>query len=206
MARARSLIRRIGSSVRGQSHPSQHGSAPPPPSQLQMRKFLSGSGEEPTCPDPYRFCHAGVEASRSWLELLNASGEFGKITAAEFKRSVIRNLIPSGAALLEHRGEIVAAAATCVVPADAPSATLMYVVVSPPHRGLGLGAVVAARAVAAGYAIACPTVVLRTDDDRLAAIRTYLKLGFTPVPDIHASHHDRWARVLRRLASTDECR
>jgi mycothiol synthase len=40
--------------------------------------------------------------------------------------------------------------------------------------------------------------VLETDDWRLAAIRTYLRLGFEPDP-VEEEHAARWRRVLKIL-------
>ena len=42
------------------------------------------------------------------------------------------------------------------------------------------------------------SVVLFTDDHRLAAIKTYLKLGFEPQM-VHDSHPERWREVLAKL-------
>jgi len=60
-------------------------------------------------------------------------------------------------------------------------AELGWVAADPDHRGRGLGlavcAATTARLLEAGY----PNVHLYTDDWRLAAIKTYLKLGYLPL-------------------------
>jgi mycothiol synthase len=42
-----------------------------------------------------------------------------------------------------------------------------------------------------------PTVVLETDDFRIPAIRSYLKLGFIPIYDVRTEdHRARWSNVM----------
>ena len=45
--------------------------------------------------------------------------------------------------------------------------------------------------------------VLETDDFRLPAVRTYLRLGFVPEPRTPGDAR-RWSKVLRNLARTRE--
>jgi len=78
---------------------------------------------------------------------------------------------------------------------------LGWVAADPGHRGKGLGGCVSAaatqRLLEAGYS----DIFLRTDDFRLAAIETYLALGYVPLlfaPDMAA----RWAEVFRQLGMT----
>lgn len=75
---------------------------------------------------------------------------------------------------------------------------LGWVAVSPPHRGKRLSAAVSIaatrRLVAAGYR----RVYLSTDDWRLPAIRTYLRIGYVPLlfaPDMEG----RWRAVAGNL-------
>jgi len=78
---------------------------------------------------------------------------------------------------------------------------LGWLAADPDHSGRGLGMAVSAcvvrRFVAAGYRL----IHLHTEEFRLAAIKTYLKLGFESwmgSPDSEA----QWARVLDRLGWT----
>jgi len=75
---------------------------------------------------------------------------------------------------------------------------LGWVAGDPAHAGRGLGlavcAAVTARFIAAGYR----NIHLYTEDWRLAALRTYLKLGYVPLlfaPDMP----DRWQAVCAQL-------
>lgn len=83
--------------------------------------------------------------------------------------------------------------------ADHPSGGVLdWVAVDSDHRGKELGCVVCAaatrRLLEAGYS----DIYLQTDDFRLAAIKTYLKLGYVPLffaPDMIP----RWQEVFRQL-------
>jgi len=74
---------------------------------------------------------------------------------------------------------------------------LGYLVVRPEHRGRGLGralsAAVVRRFLSAGY----ESVRVCVQGYRLAAVRTYLRLGFVPL--LHAEElYERWRRVCER--------
>jgi len=75
---------------------------------------------------------------------------------------------------------------------------LGWVACDPAHRGAGLGlavcAAVVARFLSAGYS----RIYLKTDDHRLPAIKSYLRLGFVPYlfQDDMAS---RWSAVCAQL-------
>jgi GNAT superfamily N-acetyltransferase len=89
----------------------------------------------------------------------------------------------------------------CPVENHAAGGELGWVAGDPDHRGKGLGGCVCAaatrRLLEAGYS----DIFLRTDDFRLAAIKTYLTLGYVPLlfaPDMAA----RWKEVFRQLGMT----
>ena len=78
------------------------------------------------------------------------------------------------------------------------SGKIDYLAVHPDHQGNGLGyaltAVVVNRLIAGGYKI----IFVGTEDERLAAIKIYLKAGFTPnlyVRDMFI----RWKRISESL-------
>lgn len=106
---------------------------------------------------------------------------------------------PAGLFFVEQEGEVVGTA--CALRRPDLGAEVGYVhmlAVLPEHRGhrLGRGLVVAVlhRFQELGYRSA----VLKTDDWRLAAIKTYLSLGFRPEMT-DQSHPQRWAEALQRL-------
>ncbi|MCC3372917.1 GNAT family N-acetyltransferase [Cohnella sp. REN36] len=75
---------------------------------------------------------------------------------------------------------------------------LHMVAVDPDHTGRGLGFGVSLAALRAMADDGKRQVALETDDFRLPAIRTYVKLGFRPDAS-EAAIRDRWERVYRRL-------
>jgi len=75
-----------------------------------------------------------------------------------------------------------------------------YVAVRPSHAGWRLGYAVSLAVLHQFVAEGCPWCVLTTDDWRLPAIKTYLRLGFAPFVR-HASHPDRWRAVFARLGA-----
>ena len=79
------------------------------------------------------------------------------------------------------------------------SMTLHWVGVHPGHRGRRLGWWVSLAALHHGIGEGFARAWLLTDDFRVAALRTYLRMGFTPVL-AHDSHAPRWREILERLA------
>jgi ribosomal protein S18 acetylase RimI-like enzyme len=77
-----------------------------------------------------------------------------------------------------------------------------YLIVTPAHRGRGLGQALVARAVERLVAGGYRTIWLGVQASRTAAIRTYLSAGF--VPFLHAPDPDslefRWREIFARLS------
>lgn len=97
---------------------------------------------------------------------------------------------PVAAALLHHQTKR----------PDAPSAQLGWVAVSPRFQGKGLAYVVCLAVLRAAAALGDDAMFLGTEDFRLPAIYTYLKLGFEPwLYDWRTAA--RWKRILEILAS-----
>jgi mycothiol synthase len=101
--------------------------------------------------------------------------------------------------LVELEGRVVATASYQVQEWSGPEAGWVHWVgVSPEARGMALGEIVSHRVILEAERRGNNRVFLTTDDPRLAAIRTYLRLGFEP--DLwHESHAERWAAVRRAL-------
>lgn len=98
------------------------------------------------------------------------------------------------------RGGRIVATASLQLPADfsEAEANVHYVGALPSESGRGLGRWVTASVVRAAHARGRTTVRLTTDDERLPAVATYLKLGFAP-NEWHDSHVSRWETVRSRL-------
>jgi len=97
---------------------------------------------------------------------------------------------------------VVATASARRLPDRYPDAGYVhYVGVRIGDRGRRLGEVVTRRVLAHFVAAGLDQAVLETDDFRLPAVRTYLRLGFVPQPQTPGEAR-RWSRVLRNLTRT----
>ncbi|MEI7437812.1 MAG: GNAT family N-acetyltransferase [bacterium] len=72
-----------------------------------------------------------------------------------------------------------------------------YVGVCPAQVGKKLGAALSLAVLHKFRAEGLQSAVLQTDDFRLPAIKTYLRLGFSPMI-VHENQPARWARVFER--------
>lgn len=101
--------------------------------------------------------------------------------------------------LIEYAGKPVATATSRLAPEDFPGSGYVHWVASDPdHRGKRLGATVTIAVLHRFAEIGCHDAVLETDDHRLAAIKTYQRLGFVPVHR-EPSHIARWAKIASDL-------
>ncbi len=79
-----------------------------------------------------------------------------------------------------------------------PVGRLDFVAADPVHQGRGLGRTVCAAVIRYLLDRGYPSVVLSTDDWRLPAIKTYLRLGFRPKM-IREDMPERWRAILEEL-------
>ena len=118
-------------------------------------------------------------------------------------RRTLRSALPDGLFFVVHErtNKVVATAVAGHRPSDLHpfGGELGWVGADPEHSGKGLGLAVCAavvrRLLQAGYR----EIYVQTDDFRLAALKTYFKLGFVPLlfaPDMEA----RWERVRKELS------
>jgi len=101
--------------------------------------------------------------------------------------------------VIEHGGTLVATASYQVMPEEFPGlGWVHYVGADSTHRGRSLGYLVVLAVLRRCADEEMTGAMLTTDDPRLPAIQTYLKLGFEP--DMwHPSHPERWAGVFAQL-------
>ena len=79
------------------------------------------------------------------------------------------------------------------------SVILHYVAADPALGGRGLGTAVSLDALQVGLAEGRSRAFLLTDDFRVPALKTYLRLAFEPVIS-HDSHPGRWRMILDELS------
>lgn len=121
---------------------------------------------------------------------------------AEALQPRLAEILPNGWFLIVHQatGEIVATAMATHNPSALHpfGGELGWVAADPTHAGQGLGltvcAAVTARFIAAGYR----NIYLKTDDFRLPAIKTYLKLSYLPFLFAPAMP-ERWQIICEKL-------
>ena len=83
--------------------------------------------------------------------------------------------------VIEDAEGLLAVASERLMPQTYPDAGYVhYVGVAARARGLGLGAIVTARCMTGFVERGLPTAVLETDDFRIPAVITYLRLGYVP--------------------------
>lgn len=99
-------------------------------------------------------------------------------------------------------GVAATAAARCLPDRYPEAGYVHYVGARVSDRGRRLGEVVTRRVLVHFAAAGLNQAVLETDDFRLPAVRTYLRLGFVPEPRTPGEAR-RWSKVLRNLARTD---
>ena len=80
------------------------------------------------------------------------------------------------------------------------SGYLHWVAVEPSAQGHKLGTVVSLAVLHEFVRMGYQSAVLETDDERIAAIKTYNHLGFVP-EHAHETHAERWAVILANLAA-----
>ena len=169
--------------------------------QLVMRAPERPSPPRPALPPGYGLRRAGRDDVDGLAACLASA--FGDWHVARVRRALLDapDVTATFAVVETATGRIVATASHREVPDRFPGATyLHWVGADPSHAGRSLGAAVSAAVLDYGATErGLGEAVLETDDHRLAAIATYLGLGFTPEYR-HPSHPARWAAVFAALA------
>jgi mycothiol synthase len=138
-----------------------------------------------------------------WARVMELAG-FGAWEEEKLRATLLK-VLPDGffMAVDQEKGQIVAAAMATHNPLELHpfGGELGWVAGDPAHAGRGLGmavcAAVTARFLRAGYR----RIYLRTDDFRLPAIKTYLRLGYEPF--LYANDMPaRWRDICERLGVT----
>jgi mycothiol synthase len=170
--------------------------------QLKMQITAAAALQPVRLPDGYSLATLAERDVSEWIAVLNANGQLGAWDAARAERCFTdpRPVLAEGTFLIMHGGRAVAT--TCTVQ-PTPAETrheLGWVAVDPAHQGKGLGLQVCAAVLCYARRRGWPVSILNTDDWRLPAIKTYLKLGFAP-EITHHSHPARWQEIHRLLGT-----
>ncbi len=113
-----------------------------------------------------------------------------------------RRVLPDGFFLVAYKrtGKIVATAVAVHSPSELHpyGGELGWVAADPRHKGKGLGMAVSAAATARLVSAGYRNVYLLTDDWRLPALKSYLKLGYEPLL-FRDDMAERWRSICRKL-------
>jgi len=170
--------------------------------QLKMRFNKFDSLPEVKLPEGYslRTFQAGDEDN--WVEVLNATGQLGEWNREKVKGWLEgeRRIIEEGTFFITFKWRPVATACTVHPTPSESRPELGWVSASPDHQGKGLGYQVSLAVLHFMKKKGYPETFLQTDDHRLPALKTYLKLGFEP-EITHESHPGRWKAVYEKLTT-----
>ncbi len=165
---------------------------------LMRRPHLRGLPPLASPTPGYHLALAGIEDAFTIAQCLKNA--FGVDWSPD---RVLRDLLEAEEVLatyiVRYEGRCVATASARLIPSVFPgSGYLHWVATHPAHRGKRLGEWVSLRVLYLFAEKNCRDAVLETDDFRLPAIKTYLRLGFLPEYD-HPSHPSRWRKVFEAL-------
>ncbi|RYG24289.1 GNAT family N-acetyltransferase [bacterium] len=168
--------------------------------QLRMVHPLAELPSERALPIGYGLRQAtGSDAAAIGRVLKTAFGE--PWSTPKVNSELLENDTVPATFVIENEDGIVATASYQLkLQPDLEAAWLHWVGALPSEKGKGLGEIVSRRVLQEAVERGGSGVYLSTDDFRLPAIRTYLRLGFEP--DLcDASHPERWAAVMASLGS-----
>ena len=173
-----------------------------PKTQLQM-VWPPGLLKKPprlSLPDGYTLRTYQPGDEKDYIGLMNRAG-FVDWNENSLKETLSKTL-PEGLFFVEHHktGRLVASAvATHKSSEQHPfGGELGWVVSDPEYRGKGFGLIVCAAVVRRFLGAGYKDIYLQTDDFRLPAIKTYLKIGFVPL-FFAADMERRWQKVGEKL-------
>ena len=173
--------------------------------QLQMLRSGLERLPDPLVPAGYALRTWLPGDEQAWANIMN-SGIGADWTAAKVAElfSTRPQFSPHAVFFTTQAGQPVGTAAAWRLPETETRQGYVHMVcVLPQHRGKGLGYLVTLATLHWFKQHHFESVLLETDDWRLAAIRTYLQLGFTPRYDAgDAEMAERWQKVMGMLSST----
>lgn len=137
---------------------------------------------------------AGME--KDWESLIEAS--FGSRYDFEKMLKNWKGYEPENVFYLVKNGKFLATASGVENEGFANEGWLHMVGSSPDARGMGLGKIVTLAVLHSLKKRGFKSVVLSTDDYRIPAIITYLKLGFKPIY-IDDTHEKRWENIMKQI-------
>lgn len=152
-------------------------------------------------PSGYRLRSYYVGAGKDWNRIVATAFDWDPKAVDYFETRIHRDPFfqPNRVIFILRGRKAVATASAWHNPLQSESTGIVhFVAVGPDDRGKSLGQLVSLAALHQMVAEGRSRAWLQTDDDRLPAIKSYLKLGFVP-KIIHANQKKRWQTILRLL-------
>jgi len=172
-----------------------------PNMQLLMRCDLNGDLPLIVTPEGYTLrTYEGVADDEAWVRIMNNSLG-SKHSLESFRNGILKCPQFNPEILYFVTFEGLAVGSACAWRRAATERRVGYVHmvgVVPEHRGKGLGRLVTLRTLHYFKEHGFETAVLNTDDFRVAAIKSYLGLGFRPVV-ADSDHPDRWVAIFKKI-------
>ncbi|MDO4618245.1 MAG: GNAT family N-acetyltransferase [Clostridia bacterium] len=133
---------------------------------------------------------------KDWEALIEAS--FGTHYSFETMLTNWKGYAPDCVFYMVKDGKLISTA-SAVENADFEGEGWLHMVgTHPESRGLGAGKIATLAVLHSFKDRGYKSVVLSTDDERIPAIATYLKLGFKPI-FTDDTHEGRWAKVMQQI-------
>lgn len=168
--------------------------------QLKMRRpSLDGLGDAPVVPSGYTLRLARLEEAAAVARVLALSFEDPSWDAEKVRRELLENAFVDCTFVIEHSSGIVATASAQLPREDGDlTGWLHWVGADPAHRGKQLGHILCDTVLRRHVELGFIGGSLSTEDFRLPAIETYLRLGFEPW-HTDDSHSERWRAIFAKL-------
>jgi len=172
--------------------------------QLLMKRRTLDAIEKPRIPRGFILRTYQEGDDPRWADIIARAFQT-ECSASVFRREMAdhQGFQPERVFFLLHEGQPVGTATAWFKPELGPRSGYVHMVaVVPEHTGKGLGKVLTTAVLRFFREQGLQSAFLHTDDERLAAISTYLELGFEPViEDEHIRR--RWVEVFRGLSKPD---
>ncbi len=167
---------------------------------LVMRRIdVDNLPELPLLPEGYILRAAEPADDYQLAELLGAAFPDSEWSAERAKKEFTEDPNVFKTFVIEKGDVLVAASTVLLSPKDMPGTGIVHWVGGlPAEKGKRFGYVVVLATLHEFVRIGCKDSLLRTDDIRLPAIKTYLNLGFKP-DYIDDTHRARWSAVYTNL-------
>lgn len=138
---------------------------------------------------------------RGLAAVLRAAFPNDEWTPQSVRERLVDDLSVKRVVVLEYEERIVATASARLLPNAYPgSGYVHWVGADPELKGHKLGRIVTLATLHEFVHLGCRDAVLETDDFRLPAIVTYLRLGFEPVFR-DETHRERWQKIEAALSA-----